>query len=106
MNKSQLIEYCKSTELFTTKSPSKTFLEATVSRAYDHQSESDSDTCFGNWANEDMSCMTCDFQEDCFEASIGIKRKDYFKEFEKEENPKIRFTSHLRKTRKSKSRHF
>lgn len=49
--------------------------------------------CYGFWENEDSNCFTCDFEKQCFKASMGTDKKEYFKQIESLENPRLRFIS-------------
>ena len=94
MKKETLLKYCEEHKIFVPKDAGLDVINAAIVRAYYHRRSAkipEGSECFGFWANEDATCMTCDFETKCFRASIGMDRKEYFKKLESAENPKFRF---------------
>lgn len=101
MKKEDLIEYCKRQGILVCGN-SVEHIHAAIVRATLHKTEiaSESAECFGFWEHENSTCMTCDFENKCFRASMGMDKKDYFKKLESLDRPALRYE----KKRLSKSK--
>jgi hypothetical protein len=97
MNKAQLIRYCEEKGIFVPRGATLEYLNAAIVRAFYHLGDFKTDQCFGFWQNEDAACVTCDFENKCFKASVGMEKEEYFKKIEAAENPKFRFVEARRK---------
>lgn len=101
MKKDALIQYCKEKGIAVVGN-SVEHLNAAIVRATLHNTdiERKTDECFGFWEHENSTCMTCDFENRCFQASLGMSKQEYFKKLEALERPAIRYE----KSRLSKSK--
>lgn len=105
MKKEKLIEYCKSKGILVPTNPSIEFLNAAIVRASLHQTKIErkqDEECFGFWENENSTCVTCDFEQKCFRASIGMSKEEYFKKLEALERPALRYSKKMSKVKKIK----
>lgn len=93
MKKDRLLEYCEKHKIAVPKGASVEYLERAICRLYFDLGDATikAENCFGYYGHEESACMVCDFEEKCFEASIGMKKEEYFAKLEKLENPRIRF---------------
>ncbi len=94
MRKEQLIEFCDKNKIIYPSNPSIETLNRLIVRAWLHNKEVKQSSCYGFWQNEDANCATCDFEENCFKASIGIDKKKYFKSLD---NNRIRLVKTMRR---------
>lgn len=96
MRREQLIEFCDKNKIIYPTNPSVQILNRLIVRAYLHNKtdEIKSNSCYGFWQNEDANCETCDFQNSCFKASIGIDKEKYFKSLD---NQRIRLVKTMRR---------
>ena len=92
MNKAQLEKFCKEHGIVVPKGATTEYLNAAIVRASLHKKRVKGGSCFGFWAFEESACIVCDFEKNCFKASIGMEKDKYFKSLESLENPKIRFS--------------
>jgi len=81
MTKDNLIKYCKDNDIYMPKDCTKEYLEAVIVRYSRHKKKINSDTCYGFWAEDEGSCLACEYEEKCFRVSIGMDKDTYFKKY-------------------------
>lgn len=91
LSKAKLKKFCDEKGIYVPSGASLEYLNAAIVRSALHRNDQTlENTCFGFWENDNSTCMVCDFQERCFEASIGMPRDEYFKKLENSDKPKVR----------------
>lgn len=83
MKKEHLIKYCQKHDIMCPKDATIEFLCAAIFRHRMNDKDiglkDKGQTCFGLWAYENATCMTCDHEAKCFKASIGMDKDKFFK---------------------------
>ena len=90
MNKKKLLEYCKEKDIIVPKGATVQYLECAIVRSALKDKKIEADSCFGYWEYENSACIVCDYKEQCFKASIGMDKGEYFKKFGRLKNPRIK----------------
>lgn len=89
MNKEKLLEYCKDHAIWVPTNAKIEQIHAAIVRASFHKGAPKTKQCFGWWENENSTCAICNLESQCFKASIGVEKQEYFKRLESA--PKVRF---------------
>lgn len=82
--------YLEENKVWIPRNASKEQLEAAVARHYLDGKKVDLKSCFGLWQNEDMNCMTCNYNVGCFKASFGVDRIEYDQQFKKHSKNRVK----------------
>jgi len=90
INRNDLIKYCKQHGIFipNERTVKVKYLLSSIHRALMHgkSPELTAGCCYGYWEKDNMDCEVCNFNDDCFEQSMGISKEEYNKKWEKEED--------------------
>jgi hypothetical protein len=97
ITKKRLLKHCEEKKINVPRNASLEFLNAAIVRAalHDHSAPT-LDSCYGFWEYENATCMTCDAEEKCFRASIGMDKEEYFKKMDALEGKKVRLVNKMR----------
>lgn len=83
MKKELLIKYCKKHDIMCPPDATVDYLCAAIVRHKFNEKpltfRDKSQSCFGLWAYEDATCMTCDYEKKCFKTSMGMDKDKFFK---------------------------
>jgi len=82
VKKEDLLKYCKTNDVFAPKGAKVEYLESDIYRKLmdGKKPEIKQESCYGHFENEDMSCMVCDFKDECFGLSMGMPKEQYEEE--------------------------
>lgn len=89
MKKDTLIKFCRGKGIWVPPKPTMDFLVAAIARHALNGQTLSRKSCFGLWAKDDNNCLSCDLENACFKASMGMDKETYWKKLENAD--KLRF---------------
>lgn len=85
----ELYDFCKRHNIWIPyKNIGRNYLVSSIARMFYHNEspKSSHGCCYGYWESDNPNCLTCKFELDCFEDSIGMEKAEYTKRINKIDN--------------------